>query len=1242
MFIINGLRIAFVASNGFKGIVMANGLLSKMKVWMPGMLAIAIGGVSILAWWIDHNALAEAIPGYAGMTFNTALNFVLMGSALLITSRQSSIAGLVTIFGSLVLLQDITGGDFGIDRLFYAYNDYIATTPYPGRMAPTTASCFILSSLALIFINNSNTQKAKIAAQVFGIAVFGYGLSNALLRLIFPETPQAIAHFASMSLFTSIGFIVVSTGIWLTFNRIFLDVPQTPFSPAVFMLGRLKLTHKFILVSFVVAIPVTIGLTFLINDIYDRQEAAEKQSQGLEYINHLKGFFELVPQHRGMSSAYLRGDHTFKEQIHAKRKEIALAIQGIIATGNVARTELQITEKWKNINDQWQSLIDQGFEISARDSWRIHTTIIHETILFMQHVLSVSGLAIESDQGNQHLVKGIFEYLVPAIEMTGQIRGLGAGIAAGKTINDEMRFTLLDRTIKLKEYLNQTHFYLKLAFQENSELESLLESDIEKNIEMASQYVILLEEELLTADSITIDATLFFNQGTDVIDVSMRLFSNAGNFIDDSMINRVDRIAVAEYFMILFAILGLAFFCYIFIAFYLAMLRSIMHLDKIATKLLQGDLNAGIQVDQADELGKAVDAIQRIAAAIAATSLRTKSIVDNATDSLIMTDDKGMIEAFNPASERLFGYCSDEVIGSNFSMLIPDSDQFHLKQLLETDNSHAMTEGIFEESGQRKDGSTFPLEMTINAFTSGGCKRVVFELRDISQRLRSEAVVRQLSQSVNQAGESILITDKDGNIEYTNPAFTKITGYTFDEVEGMNPRLLKSGKQDHAFYKTLWDTISHGEKWQKMIVDKKKDGTLYPALLSISPIYNKPGHITHYVAIQQDMTEYEQLENQFRQAQKMEAIGTLVGGIAHDFNNMLAGMTGNLYLAGKQVKHLPEVQKKLKIVEDLSYQASDMIQQLLTFARKSMVEIKPFGLVTFLKEITKLHSAGIPENILFQKEFYHEELVIKGDATQIQQVVVNLLNNACDAVEDVSEPRIRLKLEKFEADETFLSLYPEVKGHLFAHIMVEDNGHGINKEDQKHIFEPFFSTKEVGKGTGLGLAMAYGAIQSHGGIIDVKSTLGQGTAIHIYLPLKEEVEFIVKQDDIGETAAGGGETILIVDDNADVRVTTREVLESLGYHVLEAADGLKAVNVFTIHQNDISLVLTDQVMPRLSGTETAKRIRTIRPEIKIIFMTGYDKDEVLQIESCSGEHVILSKPCTVQKLSQAIRNQLDS
>ena len=192
-------------------------MVSKTNVRILAILSIVIGGIAILGWRIDHQALAQAIPPYAGMTFNTALNFILMGTALLISSRQKSIAGLVTVFAGLVLLQDLTGGNFSIDRMFYAYNDFITSSPYPGRMAPTTASCFILISLTLIIIRTSHSQLTDTMVEIFTSMVFGYGLVNAFLRIVFPETPQAIAHFASMSLFTSIGFMVVSTAVWLTF-----------------------------------------------------------------------------------------------------------------------------------------------------------------------------------------------------------------------------------------------------------------------------------------------------------------------------------------------------------------------------------------------------------------------------------------------------------------------------------------------------------------------------------------------------------------------------------------------------------------------------------------------------------------------------------------------------------------------------------------------------------------------------------------------------------------------------------------------------------------------------------------------------------------------------------------------------------------------------------------------------------------------------------------------------------------
>jgi len=512
---------------------------------------------------------------------------------------------------------------------------------------------------------------------------------------------------------------------------------------------------------------------------------------------------------------------------------------------------------------------------------------------------------------------------------------------------------------------------------------------------------------------------------------------------------------------------------------------------------------------------------------------------------------------------------------------------------------------------------------------------------DITEKRESEERLRILSQAVEQAGESIIITDIHGIIEYVNPSFTRITGFEPEEALNKNPNILKSGKQSNEFYERLWQTISSGKIWHSSVIDRRKDGRLYPALMTVSPIYNDSGEITHYVGVQQDMTDQNLLEEQFRQAQKMEALGTLVGGIAHDFNNILTGISGNIALAKFQVEEGSDLESKLIIAEDLSYKAADMIKQLMVFSRKGLIEMKPFGLTSFISNITSLIRTSIPENIVFLCDAGPEELVINGDSTQIEQVLINLLNNARDAVADSNEPKISLAAHRFVADAAFIESHPETSARKFAHITISDNGTGISESDLEHIFEPFFTTKEVGLGTGLGLSMAYGAIQSHRGILEVESTPDAGTTFHIYLPVIAE-KAIEAKPDAANPLSGNNELILVVDDNADIRSTLNRILTSLNYRVMEAVDGLEAVDQFIIKQNEIALIIMDVVMPKLGGVKAAERIMNIRPDIKVIFTTGYDRDDTLKNEMPSKEYSIIAKPFSVVRLSQAIRNQLDS
>jgi len=487
---------------------------------------------------------------------------------------------------------------------------------------------------------------------------------------------------------------------------------------------------------------------------------------------------------------------------------------------------------------------------------------------------------------------------------------------------------------------------------------------------------------------------------------------------------------------------------------------------------------------------------------------------------------------------------------------------------------------------------------------------------------------------------AIMITDAKSVILDVNHAFEAVTGYSAEEARGNKPSILHSNKQDQTFYQQMWHTISTHGQWEGEIWNKRKNGETYPEHLSISAIHNSQGEVVNYVGIFSDISEKLSIEEQLRQSQKMEAVGTLVGGIAHDFNNMLAGMTGNLYLAKQKVQQQPDVLQKLISIEQLSRRAADMIQQLLTFARKGIVSKKAMSLTPFIKESMRFFHTTLPENINIIENICTENLPIHGDNTQIHQILMNLINNARDAVEGLHEPRITIGLKPFTADKLFLTSHPYFKQHAYAHLSISDNGSGIGKETIAHIFEPFYTTKEQGKGTGLGLSMVYGAIQTHDGFVEVDSTEDQGTTFNLYIPLIEGCETASQASPQETTCKGQNELILIADDEPVVRETMNEVLQSLGYRTLMAEDGLMALELFKQHQQDIDLALLDVVMPHLGGVQLATRIKAIQSKLPIIFLTGYDKEHVLNGSKPLNNTAILTKPISLDVLSQKIRQML--
>lgn len=717
-----------------------------------------------------------------------------------------------------------------------------------------------------------------------------------------------------------------------------------------------------------------------------------------------------------------------------------------------------------------------------------------------------------------------------------------------------------------------------------------------------------------------------------------------------SMLQQVfDSIVVAIIFSLLFVVL-------LSLLIGRALTKPVVGLTKAFNALSQGAQDTKIppyQVD--DEIGDLTRAAavfkeknlqthsllvqaEAMTAELMESEGRFRSLVENATDAFFLIDMQAHIVDVNRLACDSLGYSREELL----SMKVPDFEaDFSAEELgrmfktLESGESR-----ILLGTHNRKDGSSFPVEVSVGLILQGSESMVLALARDISERKQIEETVKLYSQAMEQSGEAIVITDANGVIEHINSAFTTITGYKEEEVIGREPSLLKSGNQDDEFYAKLWETITYGQTWQGKITNRKKNGDFYPAMLTISPLKNDAGETTHFIGIQQNLEKFEELEAQFHQSQKMEAIGTLVGGIAHDFNNNLAGITGNLYLAKKAAKSLPDVVERLNTVEKLSFGSAATIQQLLAFSRKGIVQMNPLSIASFLKETIKLQQVSLPENISLGLQINDTGMQVKGDINQLQQVLMNLINNAYDAVLQGENPTINIHLDRFYADDTFAALHEGSSVGEYARISVIDNGSGIKAEHIEHVFEPFFTTKEQGKGTGLGLAMAYGTIRTHGGYIEIKPAEQTGTIIQFYLPLivtGEVVDFSAMEDEI---IAGNGETILLVDDNETVRETGRDVLEGLGYKVLTAEDGLLAIEIYKLQMDEIDMLILDVVMPRLGGVEALKAIKDFNPDVKALFATGYNKRSTLSSDKHELTEKVISKPFAISKLSQAIRETL--
>ncbi len=512
--------------------------------------------------------------------------------------------------------------------------------------------------------------------------------------------------------------------------------------------------------------------------------------------------------------------------------------------------------------------------------------------------------------------------------------------------------------------------------------------------------------------------------------------------------------------------------------------------------------------------------------------------------------------------------------------------------------------------------------------------------QDITERKRAAEEYALLATAIEQASESVSITDAGGTVQYVNPAFERISGYSRMEILGRTQRVLQSGHHSREFYTQLWETITSGQVWRGRFINRRKDGSLYEADATISPVRDSGGGITNYVALKRDVTEQTRLEKQLRQAQKMEAMGTLAGGVAHDFNNILAAIMGFAEIALLQTpQELAAVRETLQDILIGSRRGAELVRNILTFSRQGAQDKVALKVQPLMKEALKLLWASLPGNVVIEERFDLDEGVLVADPSEMQQLLLNLCTNAAHAMRP-DGGTLGVTLEPHEPTLAELERYPALSPGAHLRLRVKDTGPGIKPEIRDRIFDPFFTTKAPGEGTGLGLSIVHGIVQGNGGSIDLDSSPETGTTVTVLLPLHARE---ARQE--GEAPPvplpRGDAHILLVEDDLPVARSLERMLAVLGYHIRHFTSGKEALRHLQGAPDSCQLLLTDLMLPDLSGLELATQVHALRPELPILLCTGFGRDLQEPELRQAGILAVLAKPVDMKSLARGVHAALE-
>jgi PAS domain S-box-containing protein len=632
---------------------------------------------------------------------------------------------------------------------------------------------------------------------------------------------------------------------------------------------------------------------------------------------------------------------------------------------------------------------------------------------------------------------------------------------------------------------------------------------------------------------------------------------------------------------------------------------------------------------------------RRAADRLRASEARFRTLVEHATDAFFLHDNQGTILDVNRQACESLGYSREELVGMRPADFEADADRAALEQIAaRLDAGEVVT---LDSHHRRKDGTVFPVEVRIRPFWEGGRRFSVALARDITDRKRAERALVEshslLNAVVEGTADAVFVKDLHGRYLMINSAGARFIGKSVEEVLGKDDQQLFTPDTAHAIMELDRRVMASGQS--RTAEETATAAGVTRTYLTTKGVYrDAQGKVIGLIGTAHDVTEEKRLEDQLRQAQKMEAVGRLAGGVAHDFNNLLTVINGYSEMLFNRLPADDPGRELLAQVRKSGERAARLTRQLLAFSRKQVLQPQVVSLNTLLGELRKLLRPLIGEDIELALVPAPLLGLARVDPGQFEQAVINLAVNARDAMPRGG--RLTIETHNTELDEDYAGRHPEVRPGRYVLVAVSDTGQGMDETTRARIFEPFFTTKGPGKGTGLGLAMVYGFVKQSGGHVEVYSEWGRGTTFKVYLPRAEQTTPSAKAPPDLLKVPGGTETVLLVEDEDAVRTLSRLVLQSSGYTVLEARDGQEAVWVAQQHQGPIHILVTDLVMPRMSGRQLADLLTQARPHVRTLFMSGYTDEAVLRHGVLEASVAFLQKPFSPIGLARRVREVLDA